>query len=451
VKSEQPSRSSAPAHSAPDRFLSLFSSEKRLSDQLFWMAFYVCVGLLPPLIGIIGHKAVLLPLLIISALIITRFFMREDCRHRMISQRTSPGIRLLLAFTLLVSVQMCMGLLDDPGRLRIIGKPINIFLITVLLAFVWSHKEILKAGLLVKLSLIGAITGFLITVSKLAVMQLFLGVGYVVEPHSLITSLMHVYDTIESELKILSIFVFTSFLIISNPQKRYLATVGLLAIIVFATFHTIGFNDKTGEIINSRSETVQFGVLVALIVLALACAAPRLITHLLFSGLAIILASAPWLFQSWYELVQTTPFPYAKKFLVRGEIWDAVGRKALEAPWFGFGIDSTRYLKQIDMKNDYMPTDDLHHPHNMVLQLWLDVGLSGVLIIAGLLFFGWRFVNQIKASRRPPVLAGLSMLVLFMMVSTSIWQTWAMALITYFIVQISVLHGSNFGNDLIKN
>ena len=81
--------------------LTIFSREKRLSDQLFWMMFYLCVALLPPLISIIGRKALVLPLIILSLLVVLRFFMREDCRKRMIASIKTPAIMLLLAFTAL--------------------------------------------------------------------------------------------------------------------------------------------------------------------------------------------------------------------------------------------------------------------------------------------------------------------------------------------------------------
>jgi O-antigen ligase len=85
-----------------------------------------------------------------------------------------------------------------------------------------------------------------------------------------------------------------------------------------------------------------------------------------------------------------------------------------------------------------MPDDKMLHPHNMVLQLWIDLGASGVAIIIGLLYLGWKFVSQIELSRRPPVLAGITMLALISMVSHSFWQTWSIALMTFFIILVSI-------------
>jgi O-antigen ligase len=421
-----------------DRFLSVFSAEKQLSDRLFWMLFYVCVGLLPPLIAIFGHKTVYLPMLIISILIIARFFMRKDCRRAMVAQLTSPGILLLGSFATLVAIHALLGVIDDPGRLRILAKPVTILVITILLAFIWSHRDIFKTDLLFKMAFAGVLAGFSVTIVKVVVMQLFMGIGYTLEPRSIISDFMKIHGTVHAELKILSIFVFTSVFAIKALGKRYGVLVGLLAVMLLVSFFTMGTSGDTGIVVLDQNETVQFGIALCALVLALAYVAPRLMTNLVFGGIVFVLASAPWLFQLWYMHAQTLPLPRANKFLVRGEIWDAVGAKALESPWFGFGIDSVRYLKHIDMKNDYIPFDGIHHPHNMILQLWLDLGLAGVLIVAGLLYLGWRFVSRIKPSVRPPILAGLAMLTLFTMVTHSLWQTWSMALIVFFIALVSV-------------
>lgn len=423
---------------ALDHFLSLFSSEKLLSDRIFWMVFYVCVGLLPPLIAIIGHKAVYLPLLIISVLVIARLFMREDCRRRMAVQLISPSVLLLFSFALLVSVHALVGVIGNPERIRILLKPVIILLATTLLTFIWSHRDIIKESLLLKLALAGVLTGLSITILKVAVMHLFLGVGYQIE-YGMIANFLHIHDAVNDELKILTVFVFIAVAAICPRKKRYIVLVGLLATIMAISFYTIGFTGGPNAVIlRDMNETVQFGIPLAFLVLILVHRMPKLATNFTFTVMAFVLVSAPWLFQLWFRLIQSIPLPRAKKILIRGEIWDGVGSKVLEAPIFGFGIDTVRYLKNIDLHNKYMPHDSPHHPHNMVLQLWLDLGLVGVSIIAGLLYLAWLSISRIKPSSRPSILAGLTMLSIFILVTHSIWQTWSMALIVFFVALVSV-------------
>lgn len=62
-------------------------------------------------------------------------------------------------------------------------------------------------------------------------------------------------------------------------------------------------------------------------------------------------------------------------------IWEFVSHKAEEHPWLGTGIHTSKYLKQHtaqwpESKWEVLPS----HPHNMVLQIWLELGWIGVLL-----------------------------------------------------------------------
>ncbi len=76
----------------------------------------------------------------------------------------------------------------------------------------------------------------------------------------------------------------------------------------------------------------------------------------------------------------------------RTEFWAAVVSRAEEAPWFGRGPDSYRFLT---------PKLDGQQPHNFVLQLWLDLGAVGavplLVLLAGVLVIGWRRAVQSAA------------------------------------------------------
>jgi len=60
----------------------------------------------------------------------------------------------------------------------------------------------------------------------------------------------------------------------------------------------------------------------------------------------------------------------------RSEFWVEAYRRGLAAPWFGHGPDAYRFLT---------PKLDGQQPHNLVLQLWLDLGLLGMLSMLALL------------------------------------------------------------------
>ena len=114
--------------------------------------------------------------------------------------------------------------------------------------------------------------------------------------------------------------------------------------------------------------------------------------------------------------------------------------KSLESPIFCHGIDSARYLGNIVVESTYKPINVLLHPHNMILQIWLDLGFVGVAIVAGLLFIGWQYVSKLQPIIQPPILGGLTMLIVFSAVSHSLWQTWSVSLIAIFVTLAASLH-----------
>lgn len=419
--------------------LSRYSDEKLLSDQVFYLSFYIFIGLLPPLIGIFGHKAVQLPLFVISLLIIARFFVRKDCRNRMIGGLKNPGIIVLSLFLLLVLVHAINGTMFHPDRTRLLGKPAAIWAGLVVLLFVWTHRDILKRKLLLDTVLIGVLAGLVITILKILVARFYYGIEYR-QDLGLISDFLNIDGKINDELKIISVFAFCVGLGFATKFKQISVFLGFWLLILIVSLFATGFTEyKDYALIKGDvfSETVLFGVPLSIIVLGLSYAAPKLMTNLLFAALSIVLMFSPWLFQLSYSITRSSWLPKPHDILVRGEIWDGVARKIMERPFFGFGLDSSRYLKNIDLKNDYMPTDNPWHPHNMFLQVWLDLGLIGVVIVVVLFYLSWRYVSAVKQSIRPSILAGITMLGVVALVSHSIWQTWSLALFTFFIVLAS--------------
>lgn len=80
----------------------------------------------------------------------------------------------------------------------------------------------------------------------------------------------------------------------------------------------------------------------------------------------------------------------------RTEFWSAVVPRAQEATWLGHGPDAYRFLT---------PKLDGQQPHNLVLQLWLDLGVVGavplLILLAGVLVVGW--IRAVAAAAAMPL------------------------------------------------
>ncbi|MCH7540650.1 MAG: O-antigen ligase family protein [Proteobacteria bacterium] len=113
----------------------------------------------------------------------------------------------------------------------------------------------------------------------------------------------------------------------------------------------------------------------------------------------------------------------------RQVIWGAAFLDALNAPWFGYGIDTVSSLPGADVivpafNQEYIPS----HPHNWVLELLVDTGLMGlVATLAALTVLIWRFARAIATEARPMAWAGLALAGAFWgssLVNFSIWAAW---------------------------
>jgi O-antigen ligase len=111
-------------------------------------------------------------------------------------------------------------------------------------------------------------------------------------------------------------------------------------------------------------------------------------------------------------------------------IWDFAVEKIAERPWLGWGFDASRALpggKEHVMRGagEAMPL----HPHNGLLQIWLELGAVGGVIAAGVAYAALR---RILALASVPIAAAfaaaLTMSSLTIaLISFGIWQNWWLA------------------------
>lgn len=126
------------------------------------------------------------------------------------------------------------------------------------------------------------------------------------------------------------------------------------------------------------------------------------------------------------QTYRTDPDGAAGSLGHRYYIWRFAIERALERPLAGWGLDTSRAIpgghESIAIGKELMPL----HPHNATLQLWLELGVPGVLIGAAvfLLLFRHRFGNplsDVEVFIKPLTLAAI-----FVTANATygIWQAW---------------------------
>lgn len=130
---------------------------------------------------------------------------------------------------------------------------------------------------------------------------------------------------------------------------------------------------------------------------------------------------------------------YLGKILHRLIIWSYVKEKILQKPLLGHGLFASKYLGEkvnvVDINNKIISIIPLH-PHNGLLQIWLELGLIGICIFFFILFYIIEAIySYSKKNFNYAALSLISFLQVFLIsqLSFGIWQIWWLALIIYII------------------
>ncbi len=134
-------------------------------------------------------------------------------------------------------------------------------------------------------------------------------------------------------------------------------------------------------------------------------------------------------------------------WLHRIAVWQSVSAHIPEALPFGAGADYARVWKETApmiavpgaaAPVSLMPT----HPHNMFLQIWLELGLVGVLSMAAFIYFGMRVLVAAPLRTGVAVAAcgAAGAIAVSMFVEGSLWQVWRLAAMALAAMGAALIH-----------
>ena len=120
--------------------------------------------------------------------------------------------------------------------------------------------------------------------------------------------------------------------------------------------------------------------------------------------------------------------------LHRLAIWKASAVEALAGLPFGHGADYARIWKETAPMVDVPGAHKLrsvipNHPHNVFLQVWLELGLPGVAALALFLIYGLKTLLAANLSKAVTAAAvgAFGAILVSLMVEGSLWQVWRLA------------------------
>ncbi|MBH68158.1 MAG: hypothetical protein CMM58_07385 [Rhodospirillaceae bacterium] len=175
------------------------------------------------------------------------------------------------------------------------------------------------------------------------------------------------------------------------------------------------------------SGSALVSMLLACSTAALALLWPLLSFWIIAAGVALFTLFAPILFLFLLHWLQPISDLIPPSTLDRLEIWHHSASAVLQAPVFGYGIGVSRYLAipaelGVNYKYFVVPTT---HPHNAAIQIWLELGAIGLVLMMLLIWFIARPITKLNGYNRIAALASSTAIIFTGLVSYGFWQeTW---------------------------
>jgi exopolysaccharide production protein ExoQ len=239
--------------------------------------------------------------------------------------------------------------------------------------------------------------------------------------------------------------------------QEFGARVGLAVIAIIMATIVVVFSPSDAIVV-----ALVCGLLAALAALALKQRAPAYISAVL----AVVVFAMPL-------IVKAAPDPLEARshleFLPnsavhRVNIWQNTEKRIEERPLLGFGFNSSRLLygpetqrtvlflpdtRRIGARSEPIPL----HPHNAILQIWLELGLVGAVIAAFFVGFATRTMLE-RLRHWPNRFFGTGLFISTMVIATvsfGAWQGWWLCTIALLAAMIQSLTAATTTLDQVKN
>lgn len=231
---------------------------------------------------------------------------------------------------------------------------------------------------------------------------------------------------------IVMLFPFAAYF--SLVMKRYLIFSIMSAAVLFVVFHT-------------WSQAAQLAYIVMFLSGLLVFFAKNHALKATYAILATLLVSLPFL--SSYLMAMFAGKAENSGGIVaeastamRLEVYEFISKKIMEAPFLGHGIDATRFMTFSSDKK-YFPSDTIMHPHNIILQIWLEFGLAGVLFFGALLTFVFMKMLKKTGIEKYFSYTVFCMIMVFLMISWSMWASWLVGFVFSMLALLQIIRNDD--------
>ena len=162
----------------------------------------------------------------------------------------------------------------------------------------------------------------------------------------------------------------------------------------------------------------------------------------------ILLIFMPVLFAAvpFVSFVDRVGLPLPESWMQRLYVWQAASAAALDCLPFGCGVDYARALgaegRMVSLPGSLRPLPLMPtHPHNIFLQIWLELGFPGAVLAGVGLLAGGRLLTGAQLSKPAAAAAAgaATAILVSALVEMSLWQMWRLASIGLAVFGIAIL------------
>ncbi|NOT73016.1 MAG: O-antigen ligase family protein [Hyphomicrobium sp.] len=212
----------------------------------------------------------------------------------------------------------------------------------------------------------------------------------------------------------LNLLTWPSLLILSAAVARRWRVAACLALIAVSLAVTF----------TSDHETSKIAVGLSAVVFAISLrAGAKTRSAAILTIVALVLSVVP-LAQIAYSRLELQNAAWAQFTLKeRFKIWGNVSENVWKAPVLGIGANNTtiEHTQKLKPSNRTWPS---HHPHNMVLQIWLELGAAGAALLIAAAALSVTGVGRLHPSAISFGFATLAMAAVQSMATWNLWHEW---------------------------
>ncbi len=192
-------------------------------------------------------------------------------------------------------------------------------------------------------------------------------------------------------------------------------------------------------VIFSQSETAMVAGVAGAITFMVAKYFPKATFWIAAVKTTLVSLTAPFIFPLFYQTLAPALSEWrSANASARLDIWNTVSEYALRNPLYGHGMEASRNITDFTFGPFYAVRTYISHPHNNILQLWIEFGALGALWAAAFFIFVLLRMRKLPPREYTTAFASFAAAFTVALVGYGLWQAWWAGLAFMLVVTLKI-------------